>query len=78
MFKYEIYDESGETIALGTCDNATADTARGLCYSEIDNLQTVYDCQRDRMAPGCYSYEIIAIINNNGQNNMETFTVTIK
>jgi len=78
MYKYEIIDENGEAIACGSCDNHTADTARELCFSEIDNLEHIYDLQRDKQEQNCYCYEVIGFMQNAETITPETFTVTIK
>jgi len=78
MYKYEITDENGEFVACGSCDSHSADTARELCYCEIDNLSHIYDIQRDKGEPGCWCYDIIAFMEDEDTTIPETFTVTIK
>jgi hypothetical protein len=78
MYKYEITDDNGEFVAAGSCKYHSADTARELCFCELDNISHIYDCQRDKGEHGTWCYDIIAFLDDEGTITPETFTVTIR
>lgn len=69
MYNFEVFNCDGEIVDRGQSKGHSPDVARDI-VDRLENVEQIFDCQRDTQEPNCWSYEL--------DTNLGGFTVQFK